>query len=274
MPAPRKPRIARHVVFVVSDGTGITGERVVQAAMTQFDRKRIVTERIPEVRDTARIKAAIAKAARRKATVLYSIVSPDQRRVLLHEARRHDIETIDLLGPLLRRLSEVLAVSPRAEPGIFHQLDEEYFHRTDAIDFAVKHDDGRLPGDLPAADLVIVGVSRTSKTPLSMYLSHRGWRIANVPIVLGIDPPAELMSLPSSKVVALTARPTWLEGIRQKRQLRMAHGFPIAYSDAAHIREELDWFRRVVEAKGWTVVDVTNKAVEETAEEILTLFRS
>jgi regulator of PEP synthase PpsR (kinase-PPPase family) len=273
MPRPTHGESHPHVVLIVSDGTGITGERVVRAAVTQFDSRSVVTDRIAEVRDTARITAAIEEAARRGATVLYSLVSPEQRRVLLHTARLHHVETIDLLGPILRRLTEVLSVSPRAEPGIFHELDQEYFRRTDAVDFAVKHDDGRMSEDLDSADLVLVGVSRTSKTPLSIYLAYRGWRIANIPIILGMNPPPSLFALPPSKVVGLTARPGWLEGIRLERQRRMTRGVPITYSDAAYIREELGWFQRMVEDRGWTIVDVTHKAVEETAEEILTLLR-
>ena len=260
-------------MLIVSDGTGITGERVVRAAVTQFDPRSVVTDRIPEVRDSARIEAAIEEAARRGATVLYSLVSPEQRRVLLQTARLHHVETIDLLGPLLRRLTEVLAVSPRAEPGIFHELDQEYFRRTDAVDFAVKHDDGRLTEDFDSADLILVGISRTSKTPLSVYLAYRGWRIANIPIILGMNPPPQLLAVPPSKVVGLTARPSWLEGIRHERQQRIARGIPMSYSDAAYIRDELAWFQRVVAGRGWTIVDVTHKAVEETAEEILTLLR-
>ncbi len=268
-----RPGPRTHQVMIVSDGTGLTGERVVQAALTQFDPATVITERIPEVRDSERIRAAVVEAARRGATILYSLVSPEHRRVLFHEARLHHVATIDLLGPILRRLSEVLEVSPRAEPGLYHRLDEEYFRRIEAIDFAVKHDDGRMTADLDAADLVLIGVSRSSKTPLSMFLAYRGWRIANVPIVLGITPPPELYAVPRAKVIALLARPGWLESVRRERVQRMAGGFPITYSDVPHIREELAWFREIVERGGFRIVDVTNKAVEETAAEIVTLLR-
>jgi [pyruvate, water dikinase]-phosphate phosphotransferase / [pyruvate, water dikinase] kinase len=165
-----------HLVLVVSDGTGVTGERVVHAAATQFDPASIEVERIPEVRTAGQVTAAIEEAATRGATVLFSLVSADLRRHLLHESRRHHVSTIDLLGPILHRLSDVLEVSPRAEAGIFRQLDEQYFRRIETIDFAVQHDDGKKLQDLDAADLVLVGGSRTSKTPLSMFLAYRGWR--------------------------------------------------------------------------------------------------
>jgi regulator of PEP synthase PpsR (kinase-PPPase family) len=262
-----------HVVLVVSDGTGVTGERVVQAALTQFDPDAVAVERLGQVRAPERITEAIEDAARRRATVLFSLVVPEQRRHLLHEARRHDVTVIDLLGPILQSLAHVLAVSPRADPGIFRQLDEEYFRRIDAIDFAVKHDDGKAADELASADLVLVGVSRTSKTPLSMFLAYRGWRVANVPIVLGMEPPPELFSVDRSKVIALSARPVWLEGIRRERQQRLARGLSMTYAEMEHIQAELAWFRQILARGGWTLVEVTYKAIEETAGEIVTLMR-
>ena len=262
-----------HLVLAISDGTGVTAERLIRAAMTQFEANSVVVERIGQVRSAERITETIEDASRRGATVLYSLVSAPRRRHLLQEARRHHVWTIDVLGPILRRLSDVLEVSPLSKPGLFRQLDEEYFRRIDAIDYAVKHDDGKMAHDLPAADLVLVGVSRTSKTPLSIFLAYRGWRVANVPIVLGIAPPPSLFEVDRSKVVALHARPTWLEGVRRERAQRMTHDFPITYSEMTHIREELSWFNEVVQQGGWTIVEVTHKAIEETAAEIVEIMR-
>lgn len=269
----RQEKRTSHVVLVVSDGTGVTGERVVQAALTQFDPDVVEVERIGQVRSEEQITEAIEDAASRDATILFSLVVPEQRRHLLHEARRNHVTVIDLLGPILQRLADVLAVSPRAHPGIFRQLDEEYFRRIDAIDFAVRHDDGRATDELAAADLVLVGVSRTSKTPLSMFLAYRGWRVANVPIVLGIEPPPELFAVDRSKVIALSARPVWLEGVRRERQQRLARGVPMSYAEMEHIQAELAWFRQILARGGWTLVEVTYKAIEETAAEIVTLMR-
>ena len=263
----------RHLVLVVSDGTGVTGERVVRAAVTQFDTSAVEVERIPEVRLPEQVTFAIEEAARRGATVLFSLVSADLRRHLLHEARRHYVSTIDLLGPILHRLSDALEVSPRAEAGLFRQLDEQYFRRIETIDFAVQHDDGKKFQDLASADLVLVGVSRTSKTPLSIFMAYRGWRVANVPIVLRIPPPEELFALDRAKVVALSARPLWIEEIRRERAQKMSPGLETEYAELRHIREELEWFRGVVARGGWTVIEVTHKAIEETAAEISALLR-
>lgn len=268
----RIPR-RRHTIMVVSDGTGITGERVVQAAMTQFDPESVSVERIGGVRSPEQISEVIARASERGATVLYSLVSVEDRRQLLHEARRHDVSAIDLLGPILRRLTDVLAVSPRSEAGLFRQLEEEHVLRVEAVNFAVKHDDGNRTEELDQADLVLAGVSRTSKTPLSMFLAYRCWRVANVPIVLGIEPPTSLFAVDRSKVIALSAQPAWLAEVRSERARRMAPGRSLPYAEHAHVRDELAWFRDQVLRGGWTTVDVTHKAVEETASEIVTLMR-
>jgi hypothetical protein len=265
------PRPTHHVL-VISDGSGVTGERVVQAAMTQFDVDAVTVERIPDVRDPDRIRAALALAAEKKATVLYSLVAVEHRALLLQEARRLGIWTIDLLGPLLLRLSGALAASPRAEAGLFRQIDEEYFRRIDAMDFTVKHDDGKRVEEIDQADLVLVGVSRTCKTPLSIFLGYRGWHVANVPIVLGLEAPAELFAMDPRNVIALSARPEWLCGVRRERSRRMAPGMILAYAETAHIAEELRHFQSIAARGDWTVVDVTGKAIEETAAEIIALL--
>lgn len=261
-----------HEVLVVSDGTGVTGERVVQAAMTQFDPDSVVVRRISGVRSEGKIESVVEEAARSGATILFSLVSVDHRRHIIRQARRRDVAVIDILGRILLRLSDVLGESPRAQAGLFRQIDEEYFRRIAAVDFAVKHDDGKRINELDMADFVLVGVSRSSKTPLSMLLAYRGWRVANVPIVLGIEPPAEIFQLEPSRVFALTAHPEWLHGVREQRSRRMAPDWQMAYADTEHIREELRWFRHVCAKTEWTQVEVTHKAVEDTAAEILALL--
>jgi regulator of PEP synthase PpsR (kinase-PPPase family) len=272
MDADVPPTRPTHHVLVVSDGSGVTGERVVQAAMTQFDIDVVTVERVSEVRDPGRIREAIALAAEKKATVLYSLVAVEHRVLLLHEARRLGIWTIDLLGPLLLRLSDALAASPRAEAGLFRQIDEEYFRRIDAMDFTVKHDDGKRVEEIGHADLVLIGVSRSCKTPLSVFLGYRGWHVANVPIVLGLEAPRELFAIDPRKVIALSARPEWLSGVRRERSRRMAPGMVLDYAETGYIAEELRYFQSIAARGGWTVIDVTGKAVEETAAEIIALL--
>jgi regulator of PEP synthase PpsR (kinase-PPPase family) len=160
-----------------------------------------------------------------------------------------------------------------AKPGLLRQLDESYFDRIDAIEFTVRHDDGRNPDDLLQAKLVLVGVSRTSKTPLSIFLAYRGWRVANVPIIANLEPPPALFRVDRRRVVALTIQPHRLVDLRQARLNRMARGVSFDYARPDHIQQELDWADLVVRRGRWSVVDVTKKSIEETAAEIIALYR-
>ena len=266
-----KPAGREHVVFVVSDATGTTGERVVRAALMQFDTARILVERVSEVRTPERVQEVVQAAAKRGGTIVHTLVSAELRQAMLDEGRAWHVMTIDLMGPLLTRLSDVLDVSPLAHPGLFEQLDEGYFQRIDAINFTVRHDDGRRPQDLALADLILTGVSRTCKTPISIYLSYRGWRVANVPLLLGMEPPPQLFAADRRRVVGLTVRAERLVKLRQVRLERMRTGFHRDYADAAQVQQELDWAEFIFRRGQWPLVDVTHKSIEEAATEIVTL---
>lgn len=194
----------KYAIYVVSDATGKTGWRVVQAALLQFDTTNATIERIGGVQDEESVRAVVERASTTGGLVVHTLVSPQLRRVILDAGRRQGIITIDLLGPVLTRLTEALQLSPKVEPGLFEQLDDEYFARIDAIEYTVKHDDGRNPEDLGDADLVLAGVSRSGKTPLSIFLAYRGWRVANIPIIHQMNPPPQLSEIDPRRVVALT----------------------------------------------------------------------
>lgn len=267
-----EPDIPLHI-YIVSDATGKTGWRVVEAALLQFDASNIVVERVGGVQDEAGVHAAMSQAEKTRGLVIHTLVSPSLRRAILEGGRQRGIITIDLLGPVLTRLTEALQISPRAVPGLFRQLDDEYFARIDAIEYTVNHDDGRNPEQLDRADLVLVGVSRTGKTPLSVFLAYRGWRVANVPIVLSIDPPPELFRLDPRRVVALTIDRERLRSIRRVRAIGLAKGLAMQYAARKHIDEEMEWFRRVLRHGVWPVVDVTYRSIEETASEVMEMVR-
>ncbi len=259
-------------IFAASDATGVTAERVVHAALTQFDASQVSVTRVGGIRTAEQIRAVVAQAARVRGFIVHTFVSEELRRIILHEGRDHNVTTIDLMGPLLARLSELLAAPPRAEPGLFNPFDSSYMQRIDAIDFTVRHDDGRNIHDLDRAEIVLVGVSRTSKTPLSFYLGYRGWRVANVPIILGVEPPRELLKLPRSRAVGLIVRAERLAELRKARAARLGT-LPKGYADLDHIREEMDYAFRIFEQrKDWPLVDVTTKSIEEAAVEIVTLL--
>jgi regulator of PEP synthase PpsR (kinase-PPPase family) len=260
-----------HIVYVVSDATGGTARRVVEAAVLQFSGANVTIEQRPGVRKVKEVKRLVREAACTGGTIVHTLVLADLRRVMLNEGRRRHVATIDLMGPLVARLSETLELAPLAEPGLMRQLDESYFERIGAIDFAVRHDDGRNAVDLPQADLVLVGVSRTSKTPISIFLAYRGWRVANVPIIANMEPPPGLFKVDRRRVVALTIHPDRLMKLRQARMSRMARGYSLNYARREHIQEELDWADLVLRRERWPIVDVTNKSIEECSAEIIAL---
>jgi regulator of PEP synthase PpsR (kinase-PPPase family) len=175
------------------------------------------------------------------------------------------------MGPLLARLSESLQVSPSAEPGLAQPFDQENVQRIEALNFTVKHDDGQSIGDLDKAEIVLLGVSRTAKTPVSIFLAYRGWRVANVPLALGVNPPAALFDLPPRRVVGLVATPERLSTLRRSRVSRLTP-LSAGYASIDHIRSELAFAYEVFDRRrDWRVVDVTDKSIEEAAAEVVSL---
>jgi regulator of PEP synthase PpsR (kinase-PPPase family) len=260
-----------HVLYVVSDATGGTARRVVDAALLQFTGARVTVEQRPGVRKAKEVRRLVKEAAAAGGTIVHTLVLPRLRRTMLTEGRRRHVATIDLMGPLVARLSETLELAPLSKPGLARQLDESYFERIGAIDFAVRHDDGRNPMELAQSDLVLVGVSRTSKTPISIFLAYRGWRVANVPIVANLEPPSTLFELDRRRVIALTIQPERLLKLRQARLNRMTRGFALNYASMEHIKQDLDWAELVLRRERWPIVDVTNKSIEECSAEIIAL---
>ena len=203
--------------------------------------------------------------------VVHTLVDARLRQAANTLSRLMNVPAIDLVGPMIVRLTDLLQVSPEAHPELFQQMDEEYFRRIEAIEFAVAHDDGRRPHELDRAEIVLTGVSRTSKTPLSMYLATHGWLVANVPLVLDIEPPDQLFEIDKRKVFALTIRPERLVLIRQARASRLGMASPEHYGDADHVQQELAFGRHILARGQWEVVDVSSKSIEESASEILAL---
>ena len=261
----------RHVVYVVSDATGGTGRRVVEAALAQFSGAKVTVEQLAGVREAAEVRALVKRAAKVGGTIVHTLVLPELRQEMLTEGRRRHVVTIDLIGPLIARLSETLELAPLAKPGLMRQLDESYFERIGAIDFSVRHDDGRNPEDLAQADLVLVGVSRSSKTPISIFLAYRGWRVANVPVIANLEPPPTLFDMDRRRIIGLTIQPDRLIQLRQARLKRMARGLPMDYARMENVQQELDWFGLLLRRERWPVIDVTNKSIEECAAEVISL---
>ena len=259
-------------IYAVSDGTGKTAEGVVRAALTQYDDSNVKIIRYGGIRQPGQVIKIVNEATHTGGFIVHTLVAEEMRRVMFTEGRAVDVATIDLMGPMLARLSEIMAVQPRAEPGLFQAFDQAYLLRIDAIDYTVRHDDGRNIDDLDEAEIVLVGVSRTSKTPLSIYLAYRGWKVANVPLVLGVEPPQKLFDLPRRRVVGLIVKPERLADLRRARVEHM--GTPaIGYADIEHIKQEVAYAYQMFERRrDWPLVDVTTKPVEESASEVVSLI--
>lgn len=264
------PRRQRHI-FIVSDATGHTCELVVKAALTQFDASMAVLHKVQYVRNIKQMKEVVEDASEVRGVVVYTLVSPELRRVIHKEGIKKAVPTIDIMGPILTRFTDLLEISPLALPGLFRYLDEDYFARIEAMDFAVNHDDGCRPEELRLADLVLVGVSRTSKTPISIYLSYRGYKVANVPIIIGVELPSQIYKLDKRKVMGLTIRPDRLQAIRVARASRLRMGTNDTYVDKDKIKEEIKYSTEIFKRTNWIVIDVTSKSIEESATMIMEL---
>jgi regulator of PEP synthase PpsR (kinase-PPPase family) len=259
-----------HIVFVLSDATGETAEKVVRAALLQFTSVPVQLRMYTRVRLEAEMRSIIARAKQVDALVVFTVVSTAHRELLRRLCDEENVDAVDLIGTLMTKLSGFLGAQPKGVPGLLHTVGDEYFRRVEAVEFTVRNDDGREPRNLPKADLVLVGVSRTSKTPLSTFLAQKGLKVANVPLVLGIDPPAELFQIDQEKIFGLTIK---AESLLQIRQARLRHlGMPsdTSYGQRAHITQEITFAQALFrQHPAWPVIDITGKAVEETAADIL-----
>ena len=265
---------AAKTIFVVSDSTGETAERVVRAALLQFPERKVRLRLFTRVRDERAVLDVVRRAAEARAMVVFTLVKPELREKLHGEAAEVDVEAVDVIGALIHKVGSFLGAQPLNVPSVQMPLSEEYFRRVEAIEFAVKSDDGKEPRNLRKADLVLTGVSRTSKTPLSTYLAGRGLKVANVPLVLGVEPPKELYEIPPEKVVGLTIGLDQLLEIRRQRLRQLGMPEDANYGLRDHVKAELDHAHRIFrENPGWMIVDVTNRAIEETATIILEAWK-
>lgn len=263
----------RHV-FSVSDASGKTCLNVVSAALTQFKTTDISLETIPNVRTKKRVEQIVRNAADIEGIIVFTVVSPVLRRHIIEQGRAHGVPTVDILGPLLTRFSDLLEISPMAKPGLFRQLDNEYFKRIEAVDFTIKHDDSLGLTSLQEAEIVLVGLSRTAKTPTSIYLANRGWKVANIPIVPNKKIPDKLMKIDQRRIVAMNMNPKQLYLIRMKRELKISHLRLKKYSDLTDIKQEVIRSLQLYHQYHWPVVNVTHKSIEECATEVMQIIYS
>lgn len=258
-------------VYILSDGTGETASSLVRAALVQYQKTDINIVRCKNIRSEPQIEAIVEEAFQRQGLIVYTVVSSTLREKIFALASSKGIASVDLIGPLLNRLDAYLgADAEEHQAGLLRTVDERYFKRIEAIEYTVKHDDGKLLTDLDNADIILVGISRTSKTPLSIFLSHKGWKVANVPLVINTPLPEELFSVDQRKVVGLTIDPDSLIRIRRKRLEKFGQDPGGEYASMGHIQTEIDYATEIFKKnRKWPVFDVTDRALEETAAEII-----
>jgi regulator of PEP synthase PpsR (kinase-PPPase family) len=267
------PRLATYFhVHLVSDSTGETLNAMARAVCARFESVLPIEHIYALVRSQRQLDRALADIAQAPGLVIHTIVDDDLRSALEEGCRQMEMTCIAALDPLISAMSRYLGASISSRVGAHLRLDNDYFNRMDALNYAIGHDDGQGGQDLEQADVVLVGVSRTSKTPTCIYLAHRGVRAANVPLVPTRPPPEKLLKLKNTLVVGLTLTPDRLIQIRRNRLLSLKETRESAYTEAEAVREEIIAARRLFEREGWPVIDVTRRSVEETAAAVLNLL--
>ncbi len=241
-----------------------------KAALVQYQGRDVSLIRCKNVRSQEQIEAILKEAVQNDGFVVHTVVSNELRAVIQNFSIQNKIMTIDLLGPLLGGLDTYFEEeNSHRQAGLLRVVDEKYFKRIEAIEFTVKHDDGKELRNLDAADIVLVGISRTSKTPLSIFLSHKGWKVVNIPLVLNVPIPKEVFEMDQRKIIALTIDPQKLMKIRQNRLSKLGDN-STEYANLKHILDEIEYAEEIYgKNKKWPVYDVTSRALEETASEII-----
>lgn len=265
----KKPKI----IYICSDGVGETAEAVAKAAVRQFDDRGVRFKRYAPIKDEDEIVRIVEDAASTGGFIAYTLVQPELHEMMREEAARRGVFAVDVLGPMMQAYIDTFNGSPRSEPGLLRKLDEDYFRRIEAVEFAIRFDDGKDVSGLLQAEVILIGVSRTSKTPLSVFLAHKGIRTANLPLVPEVRPPAELVENPGGAlIVGLTMEPERLASIRGERLRELGLPGGVSYASVGRIREELDYALSIMEEIGCPIIDVTHRSIEETAAIIVRMM--
>ncbi|WP_250674180.1 pyruvate, water dikinase regulatory protein [Paraclostridium ghonii] len=262
------------VIYVISDSVGETAQQVTKAAISQFQLKGdYEIRRFPYVVEVNFLEEILKSAKEESAIVVYTLVEKELLVFTEDYCSKENLSCVDLMTPILKQIASKIGVNPRREPGIIRKLDESYFKRVEAIEFAVKYDDGKDPRGILQADIILLGISRTSKTPLSMYLANKNIKVANVPLVPEIPIPKEVFEINQKKIIGLTNTPEKLNQIRQERLKALGLSSNANYAKFDRILQELDYSDKVMKKVGCPVIDVSSKAIEETAGIIMDIMK-
>ena len=261
-------------IFIISDSIGETAEQVARAATSQFVNENIRFRHFSHIRTKEQIENILATARPRNSLIMFTLVIENLRKFIIERSLEYKLRVVDVLRPVITELTDLVQHKPAFQPGILHRVDEHYFDRISAIEFAVQFDDGKQIKGIEQADLVLLGVSRTSKTPLSMYLAIKYYKVANFPLIPDIPLPDSIFKLSKEKIIGLTADPNSLRDIRKERSKIVGLCKESDYANLRYINQELEYARKVLKKIGCKVFDVTSRAVEETASLILEYLES
>ncbi|MDO5715393.1 MAG: pyruvate, water dikinase regulatory protein [Tissierellia bacterium] len=258
------------MIYVISDSIGETGEIIAKSSVRQFESENFEIKRYPYHNTVEQIKPVLEEASTyEQSLIVYTNVVEETRKYIEEKAIELKLHTVDVMGEPMAQIESILGYEPLREPGLIRRLDENYFKKVEAIEFAVKYDDGKDPRGARKADICLVGISRTSKTPLSMYLAHKHYKVANIPLVPEVPVPREVYEKDPDRVIGLTCNPEKLITIREERLKSLGLAGGARYANYDRIKEELNYSKQVMEELGCFVIDVSNKAIEETAEIII-----
>jgi len=261
-------------IYIVSGGKGLAGDAIVQSVLIQFPNNKVPVIIVPDVLNQVKMDEIISRALETKGIIVHTMVDPEARKMLIESCVKCGVNHIDLAGNLSDYLSDLLKTKPISQPGLYRLSNIAYFKRVEAIDFTLKVDDGQNPEKIGHADIVLTGVSRTGKTPLSVYLAMFGWKVANVPLIPGIEPPGELFKADRDRVFGLNISPVYLIAQRANRVKSLHMDEDTDYINKRKVADELEYARRIFERGGFTEIQITNKPIESSANEILTILTS
>lgn len=264
-------------IYILSDGTGETASTMIRAALVQYSDQDVNLVRFKNIRTDQQVEPVIEEAFEQRGLIVYTVVSAQLRKKIQELASQKGLPPLDLLGPVLSSLDTYFGVNAHqtGQAGILRAVDEQYFKRIEAIEYTVKHDDGKTMAELDKADIILVGISRTSKTPLSIFLSHKGWKVANVPLVLNQPLPEDLFKVDQRKVVGLIIDMDSLQRIRKNRLEKFGQDPGGEYASMSHIAKEIEYATELFKKnRRWPVFNVTERALEETAAEITKIVAS
>ena len=256
-------------IHLLSDGTGETGLTVLKAVLVQYHHEgNINIQRHRNIKTKEQMEIIIEDIKKQENSLLvYTTVLPDIREIIQDLCKANDIKNVDLLANLISHLDSSLE-SRVKEAGLLRSVNAQYFKRIEAMEYSLRHDDGQLTENLDEADIILVGVSRTSKTPLSIFLSYKGWKVANIPLVYNIPPPQNLFKVNQKKIVALTINPDYLFKIRKNRLEKFGYDPGGDYADKQQVYLEVSEIQTLFKKQKWPVLNITERALEETATEI------